>query len=121
MLHGLGIRHVFGGQARCPQNGVLLAGRTRQLADVLHPMMKESDNLCAEALFYQLAARTGKPYASRKEAMYYIERLIGRLGYDPGKYIVADGSGVSLYNYLTPELEIAFLRYASVSYTHLCS
>ena len=112
VLHGLGIRHVFGGQARCPQNGVLLAGRTRQLADVLHPMMKESDNLCAEALFYQLAARTGKPYASRKEAMYYIERLIGRLGYDPGKYIVADGSGVSLYNYLTPELEIAFLRYA---------
>ena len=112
MLHGLGIHHVFGGQARCPQNGVLLAGRTRQLADVLHPMMKESDNLCAEALFYQLAARTGKPYASRKEAMYYIERLIGRLGYDPGKYIVADGSGVSLYNYLTPELEIAFLRYA---------
>lgn len=112
MLHGLGIRYVFGGQARCPQNGVLLAGRTRQLADVLHPMMKESDNLCAEALFYQLAARTGKPYASRKEAMYYIERLIGRLGYDPGKYIVADGSGVSLYNYLTPELEIAFLRYA---------
>lgn len=112
VLHGLGIRHVFGGQARCPQNGVLLAGRTRQLADVLHPMMKESDNLCAEALFYQLAARTGKTYASRKEAMYYIERLIGRLGYDPGKYIVADGSGVSLYNYLTPELEIAFLRYA---------
>lgn len=112
VLHGLGIRHVFGGQARCPQNGVLLAGRTRQLADVLHPMMKESDNLCAEALFYQLAARTGKPYASRKEAMYYIERLIGRLGYDPGKYIVADGSGVSLYNYLTPELEITFLRYA---------
>lgn len=112
VLHGLGIRLVFGGQARCPQNGVLLAGRTRQLADVLHPMMKESDNLCAEALFYQLAARTGKPYASRKEAMYYIERLIGRLGYDPGKYIVADGSGVSLYNYLTPELEIAFLRYA---------
>lgn len=55
VLHGLGIRHVFGGQARCPQNGVLLAGRTRQLADVLHPMMKESDNLCAEALFYQLA------------------------------------------------------------------
>lgn len=25
---------------------------------------------------------------------------------------MADGSGVSLYNYLTPELEIAFLRYA---------
>ena len=86
MLYGLGIHHVFGGQARCPQNGVLLAGRTRQLADVLHPMMKESDNLCAEALFYQLAARTGKPYASRKEAMYYIERLIGRLGYDPEIY-----------------------------------
>lgn len=112
MSQDMGIRYVFGGQARYPRNGVLLDGRTHQLADILHPMMKESDNLCAEAMFYQLAALTGMPYASRKEAVYYIERLIGRLGYDPGKYIAADGSGVSLYNYSTPELEVAFLRYA---------
>ena len=93
-------------------NGVLLAGRTRQLADVLHPMMKESDNLCAEALFYQWQP-VQETIRFKKEAMYYIERVDrAGSGYDPGKYIVADGSGVSLYNYLTPELEIAFLRYA---------
>ena len=79
---------------------------------MLFPMMKESDNLYAEALFYRLAAHSGKPYASRKEAWHYIERLIGQMGYDPEKYLVADGSGVSLYNYLTPELEVAFLKYA---------
>ena len=74
--------------------------------------MKESDNLYAESVFYQLAAQSGKPYASREEALYPIERLIGRMGYDPGHYVVADGSGVSLYNYLSAELEVAFLRYA---------
>lgn len=75
-------------------------------------MMKESDNLYAEAVFYALAAKDGKPYASRKEAMYSIEKMIGFLGFEPAKYRVADGSGLSLYNYLTTELETALLRYA---------
>lgn len=112
VLDEAGIWVVAGGRSRCPAGAVLLAERVRPLSEVLRPMMKESDNLCAEAVFYQLAARSGKPYASRKEALHCIERLIGQMGYDPSKYLVADGSGVSLYNYLTPELEVAFLRYA---------
>ena len=66
---------------------VLLAERSRPVRDVLFPMMKESDNLYAEALFYRLAAHSGKPYASRKESWHYIERLIGQMGYDPEKYL----------------------------------
>ena len=112
MLSDAGIGYVSATRCRCPEDAVLLAERKHPLADVLFPMMKESDNLYAEAMFYQLAARSGKPYASRKEAGHCIERLIGRMGFDPGKYLVADGSGVSLYNYLTPELEVAFLGYA---------
>ena len=31
---------------------------------------------------------------------------------NPASYKLADGSGLSGYNYLSPELEVAFLRYA---------
>lgn len=99
-------------KAECPSDAVLLKSISTPVDKVLGRMMKESDNLYAEAVFYALAAKDGKPYASRKEAMYSIEKMIGFLGFEPAKYRVADGSGLSLYNYLTPELETALLRYA---------
>lgn len=99
-------------KAECPSDAVLLKSISTPIDKVLDRMMKESDNLYAEAVFYALAAKNGKPYASRKEAMYSIEKMIGFLGFEPAKYRVADGSGLSLYNYLTPELETALLRYA---------
>lgn len=99
-------------KAECPSDAVLLKSISTPIDKVLGRMMKESDNLYAEAVFYALAAKDGQPYASRKEAMYSIEKMIGFLGFEPAKYRVADGSGLSLYNYLTPELETALLRYA---------
>lgn len=99
-------------KAECPSDAVLLKSISTPIDKVLGRMMKESDNLYAEAVFYALAAKDRKPYASRKEAMYSIEKMIGFLGFEPAKYRVADGSGLSLYNYLTPELETALLRYA---------
>ena len=44
--------------------------------------------------------------------MAQVEKLIGRLGLDPDHYQIADGSGLSLYNYLTPQLLGYLLRYA---------
>ncbi len=99
-------------KAECPSDAVLLKSISTPIDKVLGRMMKESDNLYAEAVFYALAAKDGQPYASRKEALYSIEKMIGFLGFEPAKYRVADGSGLSLYNYLTPELETALLRYA---------
>lgn len=84
----------------------------RTLGDLLPKMMKKSDNLFAEAMFYQLAAQTGKPYAKAKDAKESIKELIERLGHHSGKYRIADGSGASLYNYLSPHLLIDFLKYA---------
>ena len=34
------------------------------------------------------------------------------MGLNPSDYKVADGSGLSLYNYVSAELEVALLRYA---------
>lgn len=98
-----------------PSDARLLCHVRRPIAEVLKPMMKESDNLCAESVFYQLAARQGRPYASATDAIDHIEALTDSLGYNPKHYKVADGSGLSLYNYSTPQLLAAYLRYA---YTH---
>lgn len=89
------------------------AGRaTHTLDQILLPMLKESDNLCAESLFYQIAAHSGKSYAGRDEAAAAVSSLAARLGFRPSDFLVADGSGLSLYNYTSPRLLVAFLRHA---------
>ncbi len=80
--------------------------------DLLIPMMKNSDNICAECLFYQTAASTGKKGAGRKQAAQRTEELLKRIGLNPEQYKVADGSGLSLYNYVSAEMLVSLLGYA---------
>lgn len=92
------------------------------LADVLPQMMKESDNLFAEAVFYQLGVTAdGRPSTARAAASR-VRQTIQRAGLQPGEYRVADGSGLSLYNYVTAEMLTMVLRHAYRSrnvYAHL--
>ena len=74
--------------------------------------MKRSDNYFAECLFYQLAALSGHRPAGRSEAIGYIDMIIRETGLDPAQYQIADGSGLSLYNYVSPELLVRLLQYA---------
>ena len=91
----------------------LLAQSTHTLIEVMDRMMKKSDNLHAEALFYHLAAhQSGQPYASSEEGGKVVKRLIGQLGFKGKGFRIADGSGVSLYNYLSPAMLTAMLRHA---------
>lgn len=96
----------------CPQQSKEICIRTHSIDQILMRMMKNSDNLYAECMFYQLAANTGEKKASAKIGRREINRLITKLGYRPSDYYIADGSGLSLYNYVSPELEVAFLKYA---------
>ena len=85
-------------------------------------MMKESDNLCAESMFFQMAALSRRPYANYRDAVAQMAKLIARWNVKPEEYQIVDGSGLSLYNYLTPELLVLSLRYAyrnSEIYQHL--
>ncbi len=95
-----------------PHDAQLLCTRTHTIDQVLLPMMKKSNNSMAESLFYQLAAYGGQPHAGRKQAVSHYNALISRLGLTPSHYQIADGSGLSLYNYVTPELLGCALRYA---------
>lgn len=95
-----------------PNTATLLLTCTHNIDQVLLPMMKKSNNSMAESLFYQLAAQKGKSRAGRKQAVAHYNTLIRHIGLDPTHYQIADGSGLSLYNYLSPELLGRMLRYA---------
>lgn len=91
----------------------LLAAHETPVQQVLDEMMKESDNLNAEAMFYRLALHaTGRRHLSSDDAIEQIEQSIKRLGYAPSNYRIADGCGLSNYNAVSPELLVAFLRFA---------
>ena len=94
-----------------PKDALLLCSRSHKLVDVLEPMMKNSDNLYAESMFYQLGAATGASPAKASHGRQMILKTLQKAGVT-GQYKIADGSGLSLYNYVTPELLAKLLIYA---------
>lgn len=103
----------------CPESDSLRAviplfTLERPIGQVLKQMMKESDNLCAESMFYHLAMN----YAQKKcvsdddgsDAIYHF--IKDSLQLNPEVYKIVDGSGVSLYNYISPHLLLEYLKYA---------
>lgn len=105
-----------------PNGAFILCSRFHSIDQILLRMMKQSDNFYAEAMFYQLAASQGHRPARAKDAAAIVKRLIAKVGLGHRPYRIADGSGLSLYNYLSAELEVRLLRYAfhnSTIYLHL--
>lgn len=86
----------------------------RPISQVLKQALKESDNLCAEAMFHHLA----KQYAFHNRVSFedgtdaINDFMKKNLGFNPEHYRIVDGSGVSLYNYVSPRLLLEYLKYA---------
>lgn len=96
-----------------PATAIQITTVSHNISEVMHRMMKVSDNLYAESMFYQIASDGGRiKNASAKMARAKINQLIQKVGLNTADYNIADGSGLSLYNYLTAELEAKLLRYA---------
>lgn len=79
---------------------------------VLQRMMKNSDNLYAESMFWQLAKFNKGKTATYKDGVRHVENTIRKAGASTTYVEIVDGSGVSLYNYHTADTQIALLRYA---------
>ena len=94
------------------KDALMLCLRSHTLKDVLMPMLKESDNLYAESLFFQIAASQTVRPAKAAHARQIIKRELSKAGVTGVPYRIADGSGLSLYNYVTPELMVKLLCYA---------
>lgn len=99
----------------CPKDSVLpIFTLHRPLQEVLKQALKESDNLCAESMFYHLALqdtmRQGITAGDATNAIYVFMKKA--LGFNPDNYQIVDGSGISLYNYVSPRLLLEYLKYA---------
>lgn len=103
------------GYEECPSGARELVRCTHPMKNVLKEALKESDNLAAEALFYHVGKHvTGKTRSlSNSDGQAAVGKIMKDLvGMDPENYNIADGSGVSLYNYVSPRLLLSYLNYA---------
>ncbi len=83
------------------------------LKEALRSALKKSDNLSAEAIFRKLSLLFPRESrTSSQNGVLVVEKMISQLGMAPEDYKIADGSGVSLYNYVSPRLIVAFLKHA---------
>ena len=92
--------------------GGLFYSKSRIIADLLPQMMKKSDNLYAESMFFHIAKLNKGRWANWEDGARQIRQFLRKTGVNTSYVEIADGSGVSLYNYISPEAEITLLRYA---------
>jgi len=95
-----------------PKETLMLCSVNHSLRDILYPMLKDSDNLYAESVFYQIAASQGARPAKAAHARQIEKKELAKAGVRNVQYRIADGSGLSLYNYVTSELLTRLLVYA---------
>lgn len=104
--------NVTTAKGRLPQGSKEIYRYRSSIDKVLQQMMKESDNLYAESMFYQIARASSPQTARAADASGAMKRLIFRLGLDPVDYTFADGSGLSHYSYISAQLIIRLLLHA---------
>jgi len=109
--HDIVLKDITIKEGKADDEATLLSQHKSSIDQILLRMMKDSDNLYAESLYYQIAAQRNHPgkalYAQRQE-----KALIERTGLNSSRYKLADGSGLSLYNYISAECLLRLLRYA---------
>ena len=97
------------------EQGRLIYSCTHTIGDMLERMMKKSNNQFAEALFYLIGYNNGeldRP-ATAEDCAAHIMQLMEKAGCtNLTDTSIADGSGLSPYNYVSAENEVMMLRYA---------
>ena len=111
---GIEVAYCFGELPLDSVERTRLAVHETPFQAVLDEMLKESDNLNAEAMLCRagVLAMGGKKRVAAKDGLDAMRALIRRVGLNPKHYSLADGCGLSHYDYLSPQLLVAMLRYA---------
>lgn len=114
---GIGASHF--GYGICPPDARPIATVERSIEEVVYEVLKESDNLNAEALLFHLAAASGKPYATASDGVIRIDSMLASINHIYGEkggrvppHKIVDGSGLSNYNMVSARLLLSVLRYA---------
>jgi D-alanyl-D-alanine carboxypeptidase/D-alanyl-D-alanine-endopeptidase (penicillin-binding protein 4) len=96
---------------RIPGNSmVIFKHDSPPLSLVVHNINKISDNLSAEMLLKALSAELTGTAGSATKGISIIYEYLESLGIDSTSFHLADGSGVSRYNLVTPEIIVRILQ-----------
>lgn len=97
-------------KGRKPENGERVARhQSLPLSEVVRNTNKISDNLSAELLLKTIAAQASGQPGTADRGISEIYGYLQKAGVDSSLYSLADGSGISRYNVVTPQLLTALL------------
>ena len=88
----------------------LLARHVQPIDSMIVFLNKVSDNLSAENTLKIIGAMTYGTPGSTEHGISVVKRVLANFGIDSTKFLMVDGSGVSHYNLLTPEIYVELLR-----------
>lgn len=98
--------------AETPSESVTIYSKKTYITELLPRILKNSDNLYAEALFAQISHYAAGNFATYKDGARLVRAAVLKAGANPGKCKVHDGCGLSPYDFLTPATLVSMLRYA---------
>ena len=98
--------------AKTPDDAKPIYSKSTYLTELLPRILKNSDNLYAEALFYQLAHHSAGDNATYKDGVKVITGVLRSAGANLTKCKIHDGCGLSPYDFLSPATLVSMLRYA---------
>lgn len=96
--------------APLPDSIEVLHLKNRPIVDVVGEALLESNNLCAEALIYHLGALYGHRPVTHKDGVQIVKGFLDFNLKMPQRYEIADGSGLSLYTYISADMMLQMLR-----------
>ena len=83
--------------------------RSEPLSEVIADMLKPSDNQVAETVLRTVGREAGDG-GSAESGIEVVEETLAAWGIEPGAVSLADGSGLSRYNEVTPNAMVRLLR-----------
>lgn len=105
-------------RGKTPSKALLLATRkSLPLCQILHRMMKSSDNLYSDCIFKKLGqVYLGAPGTWQKGAQAVLEVMKKEVGINVSELVLLDGCGLSRYNLITPHQLVQLLAWAHGQY-----
>ncbi|MBN1639403.1 MAG: D-alanyl-D-alanine carboxypeptidase/D-alanyl-D-alanine-endopeptidase [Ignavibacteriales bacterium] len=89
---------------------ILIEHQSAPLKDILAGLMKRSQNLYAETIAKLLGWKEYK-LGSFSNGRNVVEKTLEKMGIEKGTYQYRDGSGLTRYNYISPEQIVKILTY----------
>lgn len=96
---------------RTAKGKLVSANNSHQLYMLLSHMLQTSDNLYADVLFKSIAAKVLNKPANWRNGKKAAIKLLTQMKIDQDDFRMVDGSGLSIYNRMTPHLLLQILQY----------